>query len=133
MNKKLFNLTSRLSLLPVLLAPGAVMAAPVRGIDNADDPFNAIGGQITGGVGNAELPKVIGNVIDVVLGTAAIILVATFFYAGFLYFTAQDSEDKTEKAKTIMKNTVIGLVLVMASFAIARFVIQQVLGVTSNP
>jgi hypothetical protein len=79
-------------------------------------------------VGEGEpLPTLIGNFINVILGILGILLVVYFVYAGFLYMTAQGESKKVDSAKGIMKDAVIGLVIIVFAYAIAGFVIDTLI------
>jgi len=73
-----------------------------------------------------ELPKIIGNIINVALSFIGVIMLCYFLYAGFLYLTSGGSKEKVESAKKIMMTTIIGLLIVVASYAIANFVLTQI-------
>ena len=47
-----------------------------------------------------------------------------------MWMTAAGNEDKTGTAKKIMTAGVIGLVIILAAFGIARFVIQALISAT---
>ena len=66
--------------------------------------------------------------INTALGLTGIILLVIIIYAGFLWMTAQGNEEQVTKAKNILKNAVIGMVLVFASYAIAWFVTSLAVG-----
>ena len=77
--------------------------------------------------GQTEAPSIlliIGNVIRVAIGLVGIIFVILAIYAGFLWMTAAGSDEKVDKAKKTLTNAVIGIVLVVAAYAIASFVLQ---------
>src|SRR6056297_2584461 len=76
------------------------------------------------GLSDAPLSVIIGNIINVVLGLLGIVLVGFVIYAGIVWMTAGDS-DQVDKAKRILKNSVIGLTIVLSSWAIASFVISS--------
>ncbi|MFH1233538.1 MAG: IPT/TIG domain-containing protein [Patescibacteria group bacterium] len=86
------------------------------------------------GIGEAtglgqEDPRIIAaKMIRIFLGFLGIIAVVLIVYAGWLYMTAEGEEDKIEKAKKILKNAVIGLIICLASFAIASFILSKLLG-----
>lgn len=67
----------------------------------------------------------IGALINVILNLLGVVLLLIFIYAGFLWMTAQGDSKQVDKAKTMMKNALIGLVITLLSRAIAGFVIQQ--------
>lgn len=74
--------------------------------------------------GAACATRIIGQVINVAIGFSGVILLGLFIYAGFLWMTAQTSKD-VDTARDIIKNAVMGLLLVGASYAIAAFVLSQ--------
>ncbi len=46
-------------------------------------------------------------------------------YAGFLILTGSGDEEKTDKAKTTISYAVIGVVILIFSYVIYRFMIMQ--------
>jgi len=75
---------------------------------------------------NKPLPEIIGNVIKYVLGFLGIVMVCIVLYAGFLWMTAGGESDQVKKAKDWMLNAVIGLIIIIAAYAISNFVIEKV-------
>jgi len=84
------------------------------------------------GLKNSGLVNIISNIIETILGFIGVIILILLIYAGFLWMTAGGSEDKVKKAKTIMKNAVIGLLIVVLSYAITTFVVNKVSGFTNE-
>jgi len=76
--------------------------------------------------------EIAANVINVILGFLGIIAVILILIGGFMWMTSQGSEEKTGTAKKIMSAGVIGLVIVLAAFGIAKFVISALLTATAN-
>ncbi|MFA6551179.1 MAG: hypothetical protein WCV41_01470 [Patescibacteria group bacterium] len=74
--------------------------------------------------------EIAANVINVILGFLGIIAVVLILIGGFMWMTAAGNEDKTGTAKKIMTAGVIGLVIILAAFGIARFVIQALISAT---
>jgi len=68
---------------------------------------------------------IIANLIRVFLGVLGIIITCLILYGGFLYMTSGGEPDKTKKAKMVIQNAVIGLVITMSSFAIASFILNS--------
>ena len=52
-------------------------------------------------------------------------------YAGFLWLTSAGSEEKVGQAKKIITSAIIGLVIIFISYAIATFVITQLIKATT--
>jgi len=69
----------------------------------------------------------IGNIIQTVLQFLGVLFLCFVIYGGFTWMTAADEADKVKKAKKIIKNSVIGLVIVVLAYAISAFVVQNVL------
>ncbi len=45
-------------------------------------------------------------------------------YAGILWMTARGNEQQVERAKTLLVQSIIGLVIVFSAYAITRFIGQ---------
>ena len=69
-----------------------------------------------------------GRIINIVLGLLGVIAVGIIMWGGFVYLTSNGEEDKVTQAKTILKNGVIGLLIVLASWGIATFILNQLGG-----
>lgn len=76
--------------------------------------------------GATDLPTIIGNVISGLLGLLGVILFIYLLYGGFTYMTAGGDSKKVTEAVTVIKNAVIGMVIIALSYAIANFVIEQI-------
>jgi len=75
--------------------------------------------------------EIVANVINVILGFLGIIAVVLILIGGFMWMTSQGSEEKTGTAKKIMSAGVIGLVIVLAAFGIAKFVVSALITATT--
>jgi hypothetical protein len=84
------------------------------------------------GTSSASLPAIIGRVINVILGFLGIILLFYILLAGFKWMTAGGSAKQTEEARDMIKNAVIGMVIIVAGFAISNFVITQLATLTAG-
>jgi len=84
------------------------------------------------GLGVEDPRTIAANVINVILGFLGIIAVVLILYGGFLWMTAAGNDDKVGQAKQLMTAGVIGLVIILAAFGIARFVINALLGATGG-
>ncbi|HEU0051498.1 MAG TPA: Ig-like domain-containing protein, partial [Patescibacteria group bacterium] len=78
-------------------------------------------------------PRIIAaRIINVALGTLAIIFVVLIIYAGFLYMTSGGDAEKTTKAKTWIRNAIIGLIIILSAWAITTFVINKLIQATGG-
>ncbi len=113
----LAGIVALLGLMPLL---GMVSTA------HADDLLDEVNAEA--GLGDEELTTTLGAVINVVLSLLGIILLIIIIYAGFMWMTAGGDTGKVEKAKSWLINAVIGMILVLAAYAISSFVITELAG-----
>jgi RsiW-degrading membrane proteinase PrsW (M82 family) len=74
----------------------------------------------------------IGTVIKAALGMVGVVFLVLMVYAGYLWMIARGDEGKVEKAKDTIINCIIGIVIVVAAYAITNYVVSQ-LSNSSNP
>jgi len=84
------------------------------------------------GLGNKPLTATIASLINVVIGFLGIVAVVMILIGGFMWMTAGGSEEKIKKAKALIFQGIIGLVIILASYAIATFVISSLLDATTG-
>lgn len=75
-----------------------------------------------------SLPVIIMRIVQVAMGFLGILAIVIVLYGGFVWMTAGGDEGKVETAKTILRNGVIGLLLILMAFAIASFVLRMLTG-----
>ena len=114
-------LVSWVSLLPILGL--TFLASPAHAVDIGEGLDDVGGGA---GLSEADLPTVIGTLINIFLGLLGIIFLILVLYAGFLWMTAAGNDSKVEQAKKLLTQAVIGLILILASYAISSFVVQAI-------
>ncbi len=115
------------SVLPILLLPAAAMAQLSAADDELAEVATGLGADATN-----DLPTIIGNLIAVLLSVLGIIFVVLVVYAGFLYLTAAGDDEKVKKAKKLLTQSVIGLVIIIAAYAIASYVIDALSEVATS-
>lgn len=76
------------------------------------------------GFSSQDIKVVIQNIIRIILGFLGIITIIIILYGGFIWMTSFGEEDKIDRAKKLISAGVIGLVVVLAAFAISVFVIN---------
>lgn len=82
------------------------------------------------GLASQDLKVTVENIVRIIFGFLGILLVLLLLYAGFLWLTSQGNKDQIERAKKIITSAVVGLVLVLAAYGIAAFIIYSLLGAT---
>ena len=112
-----------------LLSPLAAKAADVpSGLEAGN---TALGTAVSDtDLANAgSLQGVIANGINVLLGFLGILFLILVLYAGFLYLTAQGADEPVKKAKKLLTTSIIGLVIIIAAYAISGYVIGALISV----
>jgi len=111
------------------------MALPyaVSAQGEADEVFglDVVGeeGGLSETLGDTADPRVVASrIINIALGFLGIIAVVLVLYGGFMWMTAAGDEQKITKAKALLKNSVVGLVLILISYAIASSVTWWLIG-----
>lgn len=107
------------------------LLAAHHGVLAADVALEAVGAGA--GLPQTSLPILIARIIRIVLGTLGIITVILVIYAGFLYMGAQGDVTKVAKAKKIITNAVIGLVIIFSSYSIASWILGRLLDAAYGP
>lgn len=80
---------------------------------------------------SAEDPRVIiVRLINIFLSVLGMIFLVLIIYAGFTWMTAGGEAQKVEKAQRIMKNAVIGLIIILSSWGITRFILKSLTDAT---
>jgi len=85
-------------------------------------------GYNTSGVFGVE--SMISLIITTALSFIGVIFLILAIYGGYIWMLARGNEQEVEKAKQIIQNAIIGLVVVLAAYAISWYVINA-LGATT--
>ena len=111
----------------LLLSPGAVFAG--NWVQNAQTKLGAA----TQGLGfETSIEATTGSVLRAGLALGGTIFLILTVYAGILWMTASGNDDQIGKSKKILGASVIGLFIVMSSYAITQFVTTK-LGAGGGP
>lgn len=76
--------------------------------------------------------QIVVDIIKVILGFLGILAVIIILFAGFKWMTAGGNEENITSAKNMLIAGVIGLVIILSAFALATFVINQLIGATTG-
>lgn len=79
-----------------------------------------------------DIRIIIAQIIRIALGFLGIIAVGLIIYAGWLWLTSAGNEEKIERAKKILQNAVIGLIIILSAFAIASFILSRLIGAATG-
>jgi len=73
---------------------------------------------------NLLLTSTIGNIITTFLSVIGVIFIILSVYGGFLYLTSRGNQEQTKKALTIITQSLIGLIIILAAYAISYFIFK---------
>lgn len=115
--KKLINKVSWLSLLGILL-PLSTKAVSIE--------LN-----LNTGLGTRPLIETVTGIIQIIIGFLGIVALIIVLIGGFKWMTAAGNEEKVAEAKKLLGAGVIGLVIILAAWAITTFVIGALINATA--
>lgn len=78
-----------------------------------------------------DISTVVGQMISVILGLSGILFLCLMVYAGILYLTSNGEEAGVKKAKKLITSSIVGIIIVMASYAITAYVVAALTSVVS--
>lgn len=88
--------------------------------------FNYVQKGVTGRSTADDVENIVIDIIQTILSFLGLLFVILIIWSGFQWMTAGGSSDAVTKAKQRIINAVIGLVIVLAAYAITNFVITKV-------
>ncbi|MBU1130652.1 pilin [Patescibacteria group bacterium] len=80
-----------------------------------------------------DVREIVVSIINVLLGFLGVAAILIILYGGYLYMTSGGDESKIEKAKKILINGAIGLLIILAAFGIVTFIVNKLAPVTMGP
>jgi len=69
---------------------------------------------------------VVARIINIFLSFLGIIFICLIVYGGYLWMTAMGKEQQVAKGKDLITEAVIGLVIVVAAYAITYFIVMNI-------
>jgi len=135
MKQKIFKTIIGLFVFSLVALPAlTIVSAPAQAGDTLENRIwgkdiydkKALKGQIKtkSGLAQKDPREVIAGFINGLLGFLGIIAVVIIVLGGFKYMTSQGDESKVDDAKKLMVSGVIGLIIIVAAFGLATFVIN---------
>lgn len=70
----------------------------------------------------------ISQIITIVLSMIGVVFLGFTIYAGITWMTAQGNEEKVSRAKEMITESIIGIIIVLAAYAISYFVLKATTG-----
>jgi len=112
-----------LALTPVFLAAGSQPALADQTLTDSQIGLSDIGTVFGGDRAKVDPRYLAATLISTILGFLAVIFLGLTVFAGFKYMTAGGNSDKTAEALKLIRNAVIGLIIVLSAFMLTRYFI----------
>ena len=120
--KHLYASLASAATIAAIALPMAVGAGTTQPLNVSD---TGIGYGAYTGLSGQDLRITIANIIRTAMGLLGIIAVLIILYGGFKYMTAGGDDTKAGDARKIIIAGVIGLIIIISAYAIANFVVTN--------
>lgn len=124
LNKKLFT---AIFLAQLLLSPVSALAQQPLAQGQQDSyglETTARGARLPRPAGG--VPAAVGQVINGLLSLIGIAFFVLMLWGGFIWMKARGNEAEVERAKNMITNAIIGIIVIGGAYVITRFVLTQV-------
>jgi len=131
-NKNIFNKYKKIALVSIFILMTAIFLLP-NIIYAQADPWGGQEAEIESeiGLGSTDPRIMVAKVIRIALGFLGIIALVLIIYAGWLWMSSEGNEEKVAQAKKVLKNAIIGLIIILSAFAITTFILNKFMGAAS--
>ncbi len=90
------------------IAPGTSGAVPL------DNPL---------GQGKTDIPTLLGNVINAIMGVIGSLALVMFIYGGIIWMLSAGNQEQVTKGKNILIWAAVGLFIIFSSYALVKLVL----------
>lgn len=105
----------------LFISPSYAQLIEGEALTNLQENTNQV--RVLGGFsGNANVGSIVASIIRTALSLLALIFLVLVVFSGFQWMTAAGNESKIEKAQETIKAALIGLIIVLAAYAITYFI-----------
>lgn len=118
------------SMVAMIAAPTLVGAEVKPITEDIGTGLTQFGGNL--GLSQRPLPEVIASIIRIVLSLLGLVTIIIVLVGGFQWMTAGGNDEKVKAGKKWIINGIIGLAIVLASFALSNFVVSSLAGAVSG-
>ncbi|MFH0928178.1 MAG: pilin [bacterium] len=124
MKKHLIAVAGTALLVGSMVLPTMLSAAPPLNLG-----LNEVQNSIS--LGKQDIRATIASIINVALGLLGIVAVCIILLGGFKWMVSQGEEEKVKQAKNLIIQGIVGLVIILSAWAIARFVVDSLITATT--
>jgi hypothetical protein len=96
-------------------------------------PLNKVAVEGAGFNTTATYETIIGKVVTMAITIIGVVFLILAIYAGYTWMTAHGNEEMVTKARSTLIAAIIGLVIVLAAYAISSYIINSIGDATLNP
>lgn len=101
--------------------------SPEQGLNATADSITAFKEQTKPGYFDNFLQTKVGQIIGTVLTFVGALFFILMIYAGIMWMTSQGNDQQVTKAKDLLINAIIGIIIVFAAYAITSFLGTELL------
>jgi hypothetical protein len=119
----------RYVIISILALSFFLSAGVVNAQEIAQDAFDELGGVVDRtGVAQTTIEGGIGSLATITFSVVGLLFFALLIYGGISYMLARGDESQLGAARQTIVAAIIGLIVVLSSFAVATFVTQNLVG-----
>lgn len=120
------SITLRFSLVSVVILFGLLSLFPVFVYAQAGGDYGVKKVADDAGLPNTDknISQLVGTLIRAVLGLVGTVFFVLMVYAGFMWMTSGGNSDRAGKARTLIIQAILGLIVIVLAWAITNFVIS---------
>lgn len=112
--------------LPIFTLPALAQSSNnIFGIEAVDNGLN-------NSLAKGDPRTIVARIINFALGFLGVIAVGIILFGGFKWMTAAGNEEKVSEAKKLLGAGIIGLIIILAAWAVANFIIGQIYSATTG-
>ena len=83
------------------------------------------------GLGTKDIRAGVMSIVNALLGFLGVLAIIIILWGGFRWLTSGGNEEKVGEAKKIIASGIIGLIIIFTAYAIATFVVTQLISATT--
>ncbi len=84
------------------------------------------------GLGKQDIRITVVKIIRIFLGFLGIIAVFVVMYAGWLWMSSEGNPEQISRAKRVLSNGIVGVIIILSSFAITSFILNKLMEATGS-
>lgn len=75
--------------------------------------------------GDVLIDSLIAKIILIILTWVGVLFFVLIVFGGFSWMIAEGNQDKIKKAKGVLLNAIVGLIITLAAYAITSFIVER--------